>query len=292
MNTIWSTYVQKIDTLYLSRKLRFDDVFKEKFRQAFMIDGMDSILEIGCGPGALSQALRRWYPNAMLSGIDRDSRFIEFAAKQAPEIAFMEDDATCLSFPDNSFDVTISYTVQEHVEPSRFFGEQYRVLKDDGVCLVLSARRGINLDAPCIAEQTDFENAIWQKAEPYCRETLQKYSVCAYPRDEKELPLCMEQYGFKDVTTDYITINLTPDHPLYSAQMAHNLIQANRKGALDSAESLLDIASEAVAASEVDELKRIINDKYDKRIELYDRGIKQWDTAVSVTMVLRGIKRA
>ena len=32
-------------------------------------------------------------------------------------------------------------------------------------------------------------------------------------------------------------------------------------------------------------------EKYDKRIELYRAGIKQWDTSVSVTMILRGQKQ-
>ena len=35
---------------------------------------------------------------------------------------------------------------------------------------------------------------------------------------------------------------------------------------------------------------KILNAKYDKRIELYRAGIKQWDTSVSVTMILRGQK--
>ncbi|NLG89188.1 MAG: hypothetical protein GX494_08275, partial [Clostridiaceae bacterium] len=48
--------------------------------------------------------------------------------------------------------------------------------------------------------------------------------------------------------------------------------------------------SDVVTVDEVNELKRIINKKYDKRIELYDNGIKQWDTSVSLTMILRGTK--
>jgi ubiquinone/menaquinone biosynthesis C-methylase UbiE len=290
MNTIWSTYVQKIDTLYFSRTLRFADIFKDKYQRAFMIDDKKEMLEIGCGPGALSQSLHRWYQNASITGIDRDSKFIEFATKQAPEIVFKEDDATHLSFQDNTFDVTISNTVQEHIEPSTFFAEQYRVLKENGICLVLSARRGINVIAPCVSEQTDFEKDIWKRTEIFYKETDKKYNVCAYPLNEAELPLCMEQYGFRNVTTEYITVNLTPDNPIYSKQMAHDMINANRKCALNGAEYLLDIALDAVTVSEVDELKRIINSKYDKRIDLYDRGIKQWDTSLSVTMILRGTK--
>ena len=99
-----------------------------------------------------------------------------------------------------------------------------------------------------------------------------------------------KKYGFKNVTTDYITINLTPDNPIYPKQMAYNMINSNRKCALNAAESLLDIASHIVSVDEVEELKRIINNKFNKRINLYDKGIKQWDTSMSLTMILRGIK--
>ena len=71
--------------------------------------------------------------------MDRDSNFIAFASKKAPQIHFLEGDATELTFESESFDVTISNTVVEHIEPSKFYGEQYRVLKENGVCLVLSA---------------------------------------------------------------------------------------------------------------------------------------------------------
>ena len=59
---------------------------------------------------------------------------------------------------------------------------------------------------------------------------------------------------------------------------------------LEGADELLRIATDVITADEVEELKRIINSKYDKRIELYDKGFKQWDANVSVTMVVRGEK--
>ena len=171
--------------------------------------------------------------------------------------------------------MTISNTVVEHIEPSKFYGEQYRVLKENGVCLVLSARRGINIAAPCIMEQSEFEKEIWQRTQKHFDETTKKYNVCSYPRSEMELPLCMEQYGFRNVTTEYVTINLTPDNPIYSKEMAYAMINANRQGNLDSADGLLHIAAEVVTEAEIGELKRLINAKYDKRLELYDKGIKQ-----------------
>lgn len=290
MNTIWSTYVQGIGTLYNTRLLRFSDLFQGKYREAFRIDDKKRILEIGCGPGALAESLARWYPATQVFGVDRDSNFIAFAKQHNSVIQYAEGDATALDFENDSMDVTISNTVAEHIEPSKFYGEQYRVLKENGVCLVLSARRGINITAPCINEQTEFEKEIWKRAEKQLAEVDEKFSVCAYPQNEAELPLCMERYGFRNVTTEYLTINLTPDNPIYSKETAHAMINANRQVSLDGAEELLRIATEVVTADEVEELKRRINAKYDKRIELYNQGIKQWDTNVSVTMVVRGEK--
>lgn len=290
MNTVWSTYLQKAGTLYSTRTLRFSDHFKEKYQDAFMIKDKKKILEIGCGPGALSQALARWYPQAQVCGIDRDSNFIEFAKKEAPYITFLEDDATKLSFADESFDVTISNTVQEHIEPSKFFGEQYRVLKPGGVCLVLSARRGINIQAPCIKEQSEFEKEIWARTEKALMEVKKKYNACAYPLSENELPTYMEKYGFRNVSTEYVTINLAPDNPIYSRQMAYAMINASRQIELNRIEYLTHFASDYVSQTEIEELRRVKNAKYDKRLELYDAGNKQWDTSVCMTMISRGVK--
>lgn len=290
MNTIWSDCIQGIDTLNLTRALRFSDIFREKYQRAFQIDGRKDILEIGCGPGALCRSLNRWYPEANIYGIDRDSQFIEFARQEAPYISFSEDDATHLSFENERFDVTISNTVQEHIEPAKFFGEQYRVLKKGGVCLVLSARKGINISAPCILEKTEFEREFYRRTDEACEKALRDYNICSYPMNEAELPLEMGKYGFQNISTEFITVNLTPDNPEYSPEMAHAMIDANRRSVLDSIENLKHIIPDLVTPEEIETLKKIKNEKYDRRISLYDAGVKQWDTNMSLIMVLRGIK--
>ncbi|MBQ8278487.1 MAG: hypothetical protein IJZ23_01430 [Roseburia sp.] len=57
-----------------------------------------------------------------------------------------------------------------------------------------------------------------------------------------------------------------------------------------SIESLLHVAADVVNRDEVEELKRLVNAKYDKRLALYDAGKKQRDTNMSVTMIVRGVK--
>lgn len=292
MNTIWSTYIQNTNTLYLSRSMRFSDSFKEVYQKAFAISEDSRILEIGCGPGALSESLQRWYPQSQITGIDRDSCFVDFACAHVPGVTFMEGDATALPFEDGTFDVTIFNTVAEHIDPAKFYGEQHRVLKKNGVCLVLSARRGISVPASCIAEETEFERELWRRAELCFRDAHGKYHVGEYAQNEAELPLNMEKYGFTDVQTDFIAVHLTPDDPAYSPELAYTMIEANRQNDLENADRMLHIAGEVVTVEEVEMLKTLINARYDKRISFYDQGIKQWDTSVSLTMVVRGVKRS
>lgn len=290
MNTMWSTYVQRIGTLDQSRSLRFSDLFEKKYRRAFDIDGRQRMLEIGCGTGALCGALHRWYPDAEIVGTDRDSAFIAYAREKVPGVAFAEEDATRLSFPENSFDVTISNTVAEHIEPGAFFGEQYRVLRPGGVCLVLSVRKGINIAAPCVTQPDALEDAVWSRVEGRMTEARAAQKVCQYPMTEAELPRAMAQAGFRDISTEFLTINLTPDDPCYDRETAHAMIEADRRNDLDYLEILEATASDLVSRDELTALRALANARYDKRLALYDAGEKQWDVNMTLLMVLRGVK--
>lgn len=290
MNTDWSSYVQGVQTLYLTRKLRFHDHFFPQYEKLFRLDANASIklLEIGCGPGALAESLHRWYPKASITGLDRDSAFIHFAAEKAPDLTFIEGDATKLPFENASFDVTISNTVSEHIEPSCFFGEQFRVLKKGGVCLVISARRGIQVQAPCL-EANAYEKAFWEKVQLHDT-TMEDYQVCQYPMTEAQLPLAMEKHGFSNVTSGYAIIPLTPDDPSYPAEMALEMIEAGRANALEAIERAYRTLSAHISREEADAMLRLTNEKYDHRRRQYLNGEKQWNVNVSILQVVRGKK--
>ena len=291
MNVVWSKYVQGIKTLYCSRKLRFDDLFADRFIRLFNLrqDRAMKMLEIGCGPGALAGALHRWYPRAEITGLDRDSAFVRFASEHEPGVKFIEGDATNLPFDENSFDVVISNTVAEHIEPEKFYKEQLRVLKPGGICLVLSSRRGINISAECLSPN-EYERRFWERAEKF-DDTMERFGVCRYPMSEAEMPAAMEKYGFCDVSAGYVAIDLTPDDPKYSCSLALDMINANRSTALDAIESAASMMADHADILEIEEMKRLTNAKYDERIRLYRNGEKQWDANVSMIMVIRGIKR-
>lgn len=289
MNTMWSSRVQGIQTLDQSRMLRFSEAMRETYKALFKLDAPRDILEIGCGTGALCRALARWYSGAAVTGLDRDSAFVAYARAQGGA-RYIEGDALHLPFEDESFDVTISNTVLEHVEPTAFFAEQRRVLRPGGVCLVLSARRGIAQAAPCMREESAFEREIWARLEQAMRDNLTDCGIGCYAMNEAEMPACMAQNGFEAVETGYLTVNLTPDNPHCDRQTALDMIEANRVSELEGVHHAERVAGELLAPQEADELKRHINARYDKRRALYELGQKQWDVNLALTMVVRGVR--
>lgn len=290
MNHFWSDRIQSIGTLDTSRKLRFSDRFRNAYTELFRLEEGARILEIGCGTGALCRALKRWYPSAEVVGLDRDDAFIDYARGKSTGETYRKGDATALPFADGSFDVTISNTVSEHVEPSGFFGEQRRVLRDGGVCLLLSARRGIQHPAACVREESAFETEIWARVDADFRRAAKENGVGAYALNEMELPAAMEKYGFHGVETHYLAINLTPDDPFYAPEEARDMINANRQNDLDNIERMESVAPGAVSKADRDRLVRLVNERYDRRLALYAAGKKQWDVTLGLTMLLRGVK--
>ncbi len=289
MNTIWSKYIQGPKTLYYSRKLRFDDMFKDRWKKTFDLDESKNlkILEIGCGPGALAGALHRWYPNAEITAVDRDSELIRFAAEHEKGIEFTEGDALALPFSEGTFDAVISNTVCEHIEPEGFYGEQLRVLKKGGVCLVLSSRKGIS-DLK-YNNLTEFEEKFWEKTDKY-EDSCDKYTVGNYCAKESDMPVIMERYGFGNISADYVAIGLTPDDPKFSSELAHDIINADRYSSIERLDSVIYSLSEHFTEEEIETMKRTANGRYDERIRKYESGEKLWDTDVSVIMVLKGKK--
>lgn len=290
MNTVWSQFIQGENTLYYSRKLRFCDVFKARYKALLKIDGRRrlKILEVGCGPGALAGALHRWYPKAKIYGLDRDSNFINFAHAHEEGVEFLEGDATALPFDDDTFDVTISYTVSEHVEPQKFFGEQLRVLKRGGICIVLSNRSMTEVKAACLAESKS-EEQFWHGVTER-DDTFTRYAVRRFPMTEAELPAAMEKFGFKDVTCDYLAIGLTADDPKFAA-LARDIIEEGRKAESDSLQSTARSLPDFVADEDIRKIAGLINKKYDERLAQYSRGEKQWDATISLIMAVQGTKK-
>ena len=60
-------------------------------------------------------------------------------------------------------------------------------------------------------EESAFETEIWERVDADFRRAAKENGVGAYALNEMELPAAMEKYGFRDVETHYLAINLTPE---------------------------------------------------------------------------------
>ena len=102
-------------------------------------------LDVGCGSGALIIACGKRNPGASFIGIDRwGQEYASFnkalceknaEAEGVKNVSFQRGDATCLDFPDESFDAVTSNYVYHNVPGDRqkLLTETLRVLKKGGV---------------------------------------------------------------------------------------------------------------------------------------------------------------
>ncbi len=290
MNTVWSDHVQGTDTLLYSRQLRFHDRFMPRYLPLFDLAEHRPlrILEIGCGPGALAQSLSRWYPKASITALDRDSRFIAYGQAHIPQVTFLEGDVAALPFPDGSFDVVISHTLAEHVDPEPFYREQYRILTKGGVCLVLTSRKTFQQSAPCL-ELTIHEQRFWEYAAKHTP-SLEELGVGKYRQGESEMARTMATHGFSRISTGYAVIDLTPDSADVPEDLAKAMILADQAQELENLNSFRQQYPNLFFRDDFDFMETLIRERYQARLDQYSRSQKQWDTQVSTIMVLRGVK--
>lgn len=108
--TLWSSTIQGILSLDLSRGLRFHDDRKDGLLRLLGLSLGMTVVDIGCGPGALTRKLAAWLgPTSQLIGIDRDIPFLACARQKAQErglrnLRFCEGDALALPFAAQAVD--------------------------------------------------------------------------------------------------------------------------------------------------------------------------------------------
>jgi ubiquinone/menaquinone biosynthesis C-methylase UbiE len=92
--------------------------------------GAGSVLEVGCGTGAVTDALAA---RPDVSTADPSPHFIELARKRDTRATFDLGDAYALEYEDDSFDVVVFHTVLCHLpEPDVAIAEAVRVVRPGG----------------------------------------------------------------------------------------------------------------------------------------------------------------
>lgn len=106
----------------------------------------DHLLEIGAGPGAATEELRRRVTR--VTSLEYDHRLATSLAKysQGGPGAVLQGDAASLPFPERTFSAAIAVLVLHHLtsigQQDRALAEIYRVLRPGGIFLALEIRDG------------------------------------------------------------------------------------------------------------------------------------------------------
>lgn len=119
------------------------------------------ILDIGTGPATIPLHLKRFFPDASITGLDVSPDMLAEAMKhnqrQGKVLNLLAGDGTFLPFADGSLDGVLSFFTLHHIDmPTPFFKEVNRVLKPDGFFLLIDFRRDMQ---PLLYR---LMNAAWQ----------------------------------------------------------------------------------------------------------------------------------
>ena len=106
----------------------FESTLEELWHKA----APDSILDVGCGEGVLTEQWADKLGSGRIVGIDLDDPKLkaEWDKRRRGNLEYRVEDATNLSYADNEFDMATAIEVLEHVpDPERTVSEMARVAK-------------------------------------------------------------------------------------------------------------------------------------------------------------------
>jgi SAM-dependent methyltransferase len=106
----------------------FESTLEELWHKA----APDSILDVGCGEGVLTEQWADKLGSGRIVGIDLEDPKLkaEWDKRQRGNLEYRVEDATNLSFADDEFDMATAIEVLEHVpDPERTVSEMARVAK-------------------------------------------------------------------------------------------------------------------------------------------------------------------
>ena len=92
------------------------------------------VLDVGCGPGALTAELVARVGPAAVAAVDPSEPFVEAARARHPDVSVQRASAEHLPYPDDAFDAALAQlVVQFMADPAAGVAEMRRVTRTDGV---------------------------------------------------------------------------------------------------------------------------------------------------------------
>lgn len=175
-------------------------------------------LDLCCGTGDLSLALRSAFPTAQIMGLDFSRAMLSCASSKAPDargLPLVQGNATAVPFGDGSFDaVTIAFGLRNLSSTEAGLAEIFRLLRPRGRAVVLEFSRPV---VPVFRQTFNFYfSHILPRIGGLVSGSMGAYSylpasVKAFP-DQASLAALMTQTGFENVRYQNLTGGIAAVH--------------------------------------------------------------------------------
>jgi len=298
--TVWSTWIQPVEILDVTREQRFRDEVKGVLWPVLGLKPAGIAVDVGCGSGLLTRVLARWMgPGSMVYGVDRDANFVAYAAARAKQerlgrrTHYLQGDAYALPLPDNVADAVTSYTLIEHVpQHVAFVREQMRVCKPGGRVSIMEVFPGGGLSA-----QSPWEWGAGEREQELSRpmdEPAAAHIDRPWAVGKSDvgglygLVALLEKAGLREIMVDGFATAPSLDDARVTAEAGERRLAAEEQMLVTKAEQLALLVEPPLPAGHVAELTRLIRARFGKRRRWLREGKRIWDWSVHVSVVVSG----
>jgi 2-polyprenyl-3-methyl-5-hydroxy-6-metoxy-1,4-benzoquinol methylase len=131
---------ERIDNAFHTRRIELTvDLVRDAVSA---IQGAPQILDLGCGQGHITEAIRRAVPGAEVAGLDYSVSAIAYAHGRFPKIDFAVGDAYDCPYSPSFFDVVVCNNLWEHVpDPLFLLSRIKRIVKPTGHLVISTPSR-------------------------------------------------------------------------------------------------------------------------------------------------------
>jgi ubiquinone/menaquinone biosynthesis C-methylase UbiE len=200
IQTIAGNVEKEINRLQAQVELFWDKELKH-YIEFGIRDGM-SIVELGSGPGFVTEKIIEKFPNSNITAVEIDTLLTDYARnrlsqKNITQVEVIPGSIMETGLPENSFDFAITRLVMEHLpDPVNAGREVFRILKPGGKAVFIDNDFEMHIMTyPHIPELRELYDA-------YCQA---RYAEGGNPKLGRELPSLLKKCGFANIDFEIIS---------------------------------------------------------------------------------------
>lgn len=214
IRSMFDSIAWRYDFLNHFLSLNADKVWREKaIREVSMLTGNSTILDVATGTGDLAIAAMKLDPQK-ITGIDISEKMLELAREKIRKkglegrIEVMTGESENIPFPEGSFDLAmVAFGVRNFADPLKGLSEMHRVLRHDGMIMVLEFSRPSGFPFRNLYNMY-FKNILPSVGRMFSKDRIAydylPRSVMQFPDNEAFLKL-LGQAGFRETKQKRLT---------------------------------------------------------------------------------------